>query len=154
MGSRPAGVRVITEAVTDAVTAARGADAAGFAEAVGRVAGVDPARVALLLGWVVRRLLEETHPDGMDGEDLRAALSGCAAAAAGWESGVDPTALLVVLTGALGLSDPDEQPAVAPADIARNAVLLTAFLLGPRPFAPYLEGAFAELQRAETVEMP
>jgi hypothetical protein len=62
--------------------------------------------------------------------------------------------LLVVLTGALGLSDPDEQPVLPPAAVARNAVLLLAHLLGQRPAARYLDAAFAELQRAETVEMP
>jgi hypothetical protein len=154
MGGGPAGARVIREAVTGGVTAARAGDATAFAAAVERVSGVDPARVAVLLGWAVRALLEDTHPDGMDGEDLRAALAGSARVAAGWESDVDPTALLVVLTGALGLSDPDEQPAIAPTAVARNALLLIDFLRGPRPFGPDLDGALAELQRAETIELP
>jgi hypothetical protein len=108
----------------------------------------------VVLGWVIRSLLEELHPDGMDGEDLRAVLTDCATAAGAWESEVDPSVLLVVLTGALGLSDPDEQPALPPAAVARNATLLLAYLLGDRPLARYLDAAFAELQRAETIEMP
>jgi hypothetical protein len=151
---RPAGVRAISEAVPAAVAAARAGDGAGFTEALGPLSTVDPSRVALLLGWTVRALLEELHPDGMDGEDLRAVLTGCATAAGHWESEVDPSVLLVVLTGALGLSDPDEQPVLPPAAVARNAVLLLAHLLGQRPAAHYLDAAFAELQRAETVEMP
>ncbi len=150
----PRGVRPISAAVTDAVTAARAADADGFADAVGRLSTVDPQRVAVLLGWVVRSLLEELHPDGMDGEDLRAVLTGSATAAGTWQSEVDPSVLLVVLTGALGLSDPDEQPVLPPAAVARNATLLLTHLLGERPLARYLDGAFAELERAETIEMP
>jgi hypothetical protein len=149
-----AAVREITQAVTDAVAAARAGDAPAFAAAAERLATVDPALAAVVLGWVVRGLLEELHPDGMDGEDLRAVLSGCAGAAAAWESDVDPAVLLVVLTGALGLSDPDSEPPVAPATVARNAALLIAHLLGPRPLAPRLAAALAELERAETVEMP
>jgi hypothetical protein len=145
-------VRAISAAVTDAVSAFSDGDA--FAEAVQRLSTVDPARVSLVLGWVVRALLEEQHPDGLDGEDLRAVLTGCATAAGTWESEVDPAVLLVVLTGALGLSDPDEQPAVPPPAVARNAVLLIAFLLRGRPVRPYLDASFAELQRAETIEMP
>jgi hypothetical protein len=145
-------VRAISAAVTDAVSAFSDGDA--FAEAVQRLSTVDPARVSLVLGWVVRALLEEQHPDGLDGEDLRAVLTGCATAAGTWESEVDPAVLLVVLTGALGLSDPDEQPAVPPPAVARNAVLLIAFLLRGRPVGPYLDASFAELQRAETIEMP
>ncbi len=150
----PPAARAIAAAATDAVTAARAAAAADLAEAAGRLAAADPQRVALVLGGVVRALLEELHPDGLDGEDLRAVLERTTRAAAAWDSGVDPAVLLVVLTGALGLADPDEQPPVPPGPVARNAVLLTADLLGPRPLAPYLTAALAELHRAETVELP
>jgi len=150
----PRGVRMIAESVTAAVGAAKAGDGDGFAEAVGWLSTVDPQRVAVVLGWVIRSLLEELHPDGMDGEDLRAVLTDCAGAAGAWESEVDPSVLLVVLTGALGLSDPDEQPALPPAAVARNATLLLTHLLGERPPARYLDAAFAELQRAETIDMP
>lgn len=150
----PRTVRVVSGSVPAATAAANAGDAEGFAEAVGRLSTVDPARVAVVLGWAVRMLLEELHPDGMDGEDLRGVLTACTTAAGTWESGVDPEVLLVVLTGALGMSDPDEQPALPPEAVARNAVLLLAHLLGPRPPARYLDAAFAELQRAETIEMP
>jgi hypothetical protein len=133
------------------VDAARRSDPEALREAVERLSIVDPSRLVLVLGWVVRALLEERHPDGLDGEDLRAVLTGCAAA---WPSEVDPSVLLVVLTGALGLSDPDDQPAVAPAAVAGNAALLVAYLLDGRPVGPHLDGALAELRRAETVEMP
>jgi hypothetical protein len=150
----PRGARVIAESVTAAAGAAKAGDGDGFADAVGRLSTVDPQRVAVVLGWAIRSLLEELHPDGMDGEDLRAVLTDCATAAGAWKSEVDPSVLLVVLTGALGLSDPDEQPALPPAAVARNATLLLAHLLGDRALARYLDAAFAELQRAETIEMP
>ena len=150
----PAAARGISTAVADGVTAARSADAEAFGAAAGRLAGSDPQRVALVLGGVVRSLLEELHPDGMDGEDVRAVLERCARAAAAWDSGVDPQVLLSLLAGALGVSDPDEQPPAPPDAVARNALLLVADLLGPRPLRTYLDAAFAELARAETVEMP
>jgi hypothetical protein len=150
----PRGVRVIGESVTAAVGAARAGDGEGFADAVGRLSTVDPQRVAVVLGWVIRSLLEELHPDGMDGEDLRAVLTRAATAAGTWESEVDSAGLLVVLTGALGLSDPDEQPVLPPAAVAGNATLLLTHLLGERPLPRYLDSAFAELERAETIEMP
>jgi hypothetical protein len=149
--SRPA---ALAEGLGAAVAAARRAEAEPFREAVAALSTADPATVAVLLGWVVRSLLEERHPDGLDGEDLRAVLTGSATAGGGWESGVDAEVLLIVLTGALGLSDPDDQPRVPPAAVAANASLLVAYLLGPRPLAPYLDGALAELRRAETIEMP
>jgi hypothetical protein len=146
--------RTIAAAATDAVAAARTRDAAALTDAVTRLSTVDPARLAVVLGWMVRSLLEERHPDGLDGEDLRALLTGCATACGDWESEVDTGVLLVVLTGALGLSDPDEQPVVAPAAVARNAALLVAYLLSGRALGPYLDAAFAELRRSETIEMP
>jgi hypothetical protein len=139
----------LAQAVTAAVAAVD--DPSEFTDAVARLSTVDPSKVAVVLGWVVRSLLEDRHPDGLDGEDLRAVLTGCTAA---WPSEVDPAVLLVVLTGALGLSDPDEQPAYGPEPVARNATLLVAYLLRARPLGPYLDAALAELRRAETIEMP
>lgn len=150
----PRSVRIIAESVTAGVGAAQAGDGENFAEAVARLSTVDAQRVTLVLGWVIRSLLEELHQDGMDGEDLRTVLTDCATAAGAWESEVDPSVLLVVLTGALGLSDPDEQPVLPPAAVARNATLLLAHLLGNRPLRRYLDAAFAELERAETIEMP
>ena len=154
MVSMPAAARGISAAVVDGVAAARAADADAYEEAGGRLAAADPQRVALVLGGVVRSLLEDLHPDGMDGEDVRAVLERCTRSAAAWASAGDPQVLLVLLAGALGVSDPDEQPPASPDALARNALLLTADLLGSRPLEPYLVAAFAELARAETVEMP
>lgn len=147
----PGPAAALAESVTAAVDAARRADTDAFRTAVERLSTVDPGRSAIVLGWAARSLLEERHPDGLDGEDLRAVLTGCAAA---WPSEVDPPVLLVLLTGALGLSDPDQEPAVDPAAVARNSALLLTHLLDGRPPGPYLDAAIAELRRAETIEMP
>jgi hypothetical protein len=144
----------LAEDISVAVDAARKADADGFREAVADLSTVDQPVLTKLLGWVVRSLLEDVHPDGLDSEDLQAVLLGCVTAARPFDFDADPSALLVVLTGALGLSDPDEQPEVTPAAVAGNAVLLLAYLLGKRPLGPYLDAALAELRRAETIEMP
>jgi hypothetical protein len=80
------GPTAIAQRITAAVDAAR-VGAAPFRDAVAALSTVDPSRIARLLGWVVRSLLEQRHPDGLDGEDLRAVLTRCAAA---WPSDVDP----------------------------------------------------------------
>lgn len=140
--------------ISAAVEAARAVDATAFRDAVTELSTVDQPVLAKVLGWVVRSLLEDLHPDGLDSEDLQAVLLGCVTAARPFDFDVDPGALLVVLTGALGLSDPDDQPAVTPEAVAGNATLLVAYLLGKRPLTPYLDASIAELRRAETIEMP
>lgn len=155
----PPSARAISGAVTDAVAAARAEDPVAFDEAAGRLAALDPAQVSVLLGAVVRSLLEDAHPAGLSGDDLRDVLEQCTRSA-GWASGVEPGVLVVVLTGALGMQDPDDPPA-HPAAVGRHAVLLTAHLLGThrpaaagRPLADHLAAAVAELARAQTIEMP
>ena len=155
MPALPAAARAISAAVTDGVAAAGARDAAAFDEATTRLAALDPALVSEVLGTVVRALLEEAHPAGLAGDDLRTVLTDCTRSAS-WASDVDPAALLVVLTGALGLQDPDEQPPIHPRSVGRHAVLLVAQLLGRTgsPLAGHLAAALAELARAQTVEMP
>ena len=65
---------------------------------------------------------------------------------------------MLVLTGALGLSDPDRYclPPRRPAALSSGAALLIADLLSVAggPLAGYLDAALAELERAETIELP
>jgi hypothetical protein len=150
----PAAARDLSTATEDGVAAVRGTDPAALADAIARLADRHFTRASLLLGGILRILLEERHPDGMDGEDVRAVLTRCVVAGSAWPSEVDPQVLLVVLTGALGLAHPDEQPPLPPPAVARAALLLTADLLGPRPLAPYLTTALADLSRSETIELP
>jgi hypothetical protein len=103
---------------------------------------------------VVRLLLEEQNPDGLDGDDVRTALSECVGWAGSWLPDVDPHAVLVLLASALGVHDPDgEVPDPSPRELARHGALLTASLLGPRPLDRYLVAAFAEIRRGETQDI-
>lgn len=146
----PAPAREIAASATDAVDAARERDAEAYRPAVERLAAAD--RAGLVLGGAVRLLLEEGHPDGLDGDDVRQVLERCVRSAATWWSEVDPHVLLVLLAGALGVYDPgDDDNPPDPAAVARHAPLLVADLLAVtgRPFADYLSAAFAEVARTE-----
>lgn len=172
----PPPARVIASATTDAVAATQAGDAAAFADACGRLLLADPEHARVILGDTVRLLLEEVLPDGVDGDDLREIIHRSARAAAPWFPGVDPGVMVVVLSGALGIhpdTPPDPGPgeerqpelddpwdAVPPrpstAEVTQHAVVLLADLLSARgrPLRGYLEAAFTELARRETVEQP
>ena len=158
-------VRTVTLAVDAALG---GEDAATYDGATARLA-TQPAG-GRVLGDVLRSLLEDTHPDGLNSDDVTLVVGRCYRAAAAWlpPERVDVTMLLVVLTGALGINqpgvshegpDPDDavpgEPPTWP-DYAWHAPLLVADLL---PFAPatlgsYLEAAFAEYAREAREELP
>src|SRR3546814_10593408 len=74
----------ISRAAGAAVAAAAVRDLAAFKRAAGELAVRNPEQVGLVLGAVVRMLLEESHPDGLAGEDVQAVLERCARTAAGW----------------------------------------------------------------------
>jgi hypothetical protein len=78
----PAAARPIAAAATAAVAAAHARDGEALAEAVARLAALDPSTTGLILGTTVRLLLEETHPDGLDGDDVRKVLEHCVHGAA------------------------------------------------------------------------
>ncbi|MCZ7377929.1 hypothetical protein ACWEOS_09980 [Micromonospora taraxaci] len=146
----PASAREIAGAATDAVEAARDQDTEAYEVASGRLAVAE--RSGLVLGAVVRLLLEATHPDGLDGDDVRQVLERCVRAAAPWRPDVDPHVVLVLLAGALGVYDPGEDDSPpGPAALARHAPLLVADLLAVtgRPLDGYLSAAFTEIERTE-----
>jgi hypothetical protein len=167
--STPAGLR---RAIGESVDAALAEDAERFGEAAGRLAVQDPQRLVLVQAGVIRSLLEELHPDGLSAADAQDVLRRCLASAASWYPQADPGVLVLVLTGALGLAeaaqpaasdsegetDPadSERVAAGPAALSAGAVLLIADLLtaAGAPLAGYLDAALAELERAETIEMP
>ncbi|MFC0503949.1 hypothetical protein [Micromonospora costi] len=146
----PAPAREIAVSAAEAVAAAQEQNVQAYDEAVARLATAE--RAGLVLGAVVRLLLEESHPDGLDGDDVRGVLERSVRGAAGWRPDVDPHVLLVLLAGALGVYDPDgdESPPGPPA-LAAHAPLLVADLLTVtgRPLDGYLTAAFAEIARAE-----
>jgi hypothetical protein len=145
----PAAARPIAAAADAAVTAAREHDGAALTEAIADLAALDPAQVGLILGTAVRLLLEDTHPDGLDGDDVRTVLEHCVRAAAGWQPEVDPHVLLILLAGALGVANDDGEPPPGPEALARNAALLLTDLLGPRSAPDYLTAALQEIERAQ-----
>ncbi|HEU5470419.1 MAG TPA: hypothetical protein VFV67_07185 [Actinophytocola sp.] len=175
LGELPPVARVIASATTDAIAAAQVGDMAAFDEACSCLL-IDPEHARVILGDAVRLLLEEVLPDGVDGDDLREIIGRSARSAAPWFPGVDPGVMVVVLSGALGIH-PDTPPgpvtgeerapelddpwdAVPPrpsaAAVTQQAVVILADLLSVRgrPLRGYLEAAFTEMARRETVEQP
>ena len=129
---------------------------ADYDDAVARLAVLDVARVQVVAGAVVRSLLERLHPDGLTGGDVGDLLARCARGGL-WLPDLDVQVLLVLVTGALGLLDVDDQPAaLSPGTVLRHLPLLVASLLRDTgsTLAPTLADAMAELRRAETVELP
>lgn len=169
-------VRTVTQAVDTAVSRA---DVATYDSATAQLA-TQPIG-GRVLGDVLRSLLEDTHPDGLNSDDITLVIGRCYRAAVGWlpPERIDVTMLLAVLASALGIhepaiayealdlpsSDADEcrhpdgtVPVKPPAwpDYAWHAPLLVADLL---PFAPatlgsYLETTFAEYAREAREELP
>lgn len=149
-GRLPASARPLAAGVHAAVSAARERDAGAFADAVAELARLDRAQAGLVLGTLVRVLLEEAHPDGLDADDVRAVLERSVRSAARWQPDVDPQVMLMLLAGALGVYEPDEgDPAPAPEAVARHGALLAAELAGRRELDDYLALTFAEIERTQ-----
>lgn len=145
----PAPARPIAAATDAAVTAARARDREALDEAVTELAALDPAQSGLILGTAVRLLLEDTHPDGLDGDDVRTVLEQCVRSAAEWQPEADPHVVLFLLAGALGVLEEDGEPAPKAEALARHAALLLAGLLRERPMRDYLTAALGEIERAQ-----
>jgi hypothetical protein len=169
-------VRVLAHAVDTAISSD---DAATYDKAAAELANRPTG--GRVLGDVLRSLLEDTHPDGLNSHDITLVIGRCYRAATAWlpPERVDVTILLAVLTGALGIHepaitdealdlpgsdadgypDPDAAAAVEPPtwpDYAWHAPLLVGDLL---PFAPatlgsYLEATFTEYAREAREEHP
>jgi hypothetical protein len=152
--------RAIANAAVEAVTAARSDDQVAFERASSRLAALDREQVGLVLGAVVRSLLEDLHPGGLSGDDIQDVLGRSVSASATCFPAVDANVLLVLLAGSLGIHPDEEDPRpVSALEMSTHAPLLIATLLGePGPpslsFTSHLEAAFAEIARSETVEMP
>lgn len=169
----PPVARAVAGAVTDGVDAAAAPDAEAaeaFEAAARRLALAEPEHVRVVLGGVVRPLLEELHQDGVDADDVRTLVADAVTAAAPWWPAVDPDALVVVVAGALGVHPevfptatdddgaPRDEPAPLPGPdaVTRHALLLVATLLAARGgrLRPYLEASFTELATAASAEQP
>lgn len=154
--SWPGPARAMALAVDAAVAAARSGDAAAFAGATASLDRADPEQLAVVLGTVLRGLLEHSHPDGLGSDDAVHILGSCARSAVGWYEPFDPDTLLLALTGALGVTDPDESPPASGAAVVAHGILLIADQLRvlAGDLRPVLEDALRELRRAQTIEMP
>jgi hypothetical protein len=152
----PGPARAMALAVDAAVAAARSGDAEAFADAAAGLARAEAEQLAVVLGTMLRALLERSHPDGLDSDDVVHILRSCARSAAGWYAPFDADALLLALTGALGVTDPDESPRPDPAAVVLHGILLITDQLRvlARDLSPVLESALRELLRAQTVELP
>lgn len=150
----PPAARAVAARISAAVGAAGGTDAEELGDAAAGLEALDAAHVGVVLGAVIRMLLEEQHPDGVDGDDLRTVLDGCTGWALGWLPDTDPEVLLVLVAGALGVH-PEEADGIArpqPAVLAVHAPLLVAYLLGPKKVDTYVSRAYAEIARAEIMD--
>ena len=158
-GTWPRPAAAMARAIDAAVSAAQAGDAAAFADALGDLSRVDPEQLAVVLGTVTRDLLERSHPDGLDSDDAEHVLRSALKLAAGWYPDLDGDALILALTGTLGVitdPEPDEPPRPGGAAIVAHGLILIAEqlrVLG-RPLAPDLDAALRELMRAQTVELP
>jgi hypothetical protein len=143
-------------AVDAAVSAAQAGDAAAFTDATATLSRVDREQLAALLGAVTQDLLERSHPDGLGSDDAEQVLQSCIRSAAGWYEALDSDSLVGALTGALGVSNPDEPPRPDGTAVVTHGLLLIAdqlTILAQR-LPPILDGALRELMRAQTVEFP
>ncbi len=149
---------MLAKAISASVDAAAREDADDMRAAAADLAALDGEQTGVLMGSVMRMLLEEQHPDGLDGDDIRDVLDGCARWAAAWLPETDPHALLIILAGALGIHPDDHDEVERPTGqaLALHAPLLIARLLsaGHRRLDVYLSAALAEIARLELMESP
>jgi hypothetical protein len=146
----------LRRSLTEAVQAASSQDADRFTEAADRLALQDPQRLSVVQAWMLRCLLEELHPEGLSSEDAQDVLRHCLLSTSQWYGDADPGVLVRVLTGALGLSEPEQAATAGSTELSSGAALLIADLLSVAggSLAGYLDAALAELERAETIELP
>ncbi|KMJ48751.1 hypothetical protein HQO12_21980 [Rhodococcus fascians] len=149
----PVDVRRIADATVDALAAVVAQDSIAFDEAVELLDRSDAAKAGNVHAEMVRSLLEEVYSDGLTGENVQEVL-GRTVRGADWLPSVDIAGFVEVLTGALGVTDVDEQSRSRPRPA--HALLVVADLLAVRRSRAetYVRRALAEIHRAQTVEMP
>jgi hypothetical protein len=149
----PAEVRRIADATNNALAAVASQNSVAFDDAVESLGRSDSAQAGHVHAEMVRTLLEEVYSDGLTGENVQEVL-GRTVRGADWLPNMDIAGFVEVLTGALGVSDVEEQSRVRPRPA--HALLVVADLLALRRgrAETYLRYALAEVRRAETIEMP
>lgn len=99
--------REIAEHTSAALAAARSRSAAAWEDATTELVALPYEQVAGVHATMMRELLEELHPDGLTGEDVQAVFERSARTGAAWLPSLHPDTVVAVLTGTLGVSDPD-----------------------------------------------
>ncbi|NGP04399.1 hypothetical protein G6038_02680 [Rhodococcus sp. 14C212] len=147
--------RDIADHTATALAAARTQSVPGWEDAVTELAALPYEQVAGVHATMMRELLEELHPDGLTGEDVQTVLERSARTASMWLPSLQPDMLVSVLTGTLGVFDPDA-PKARPDEYLRAGLVVLADLLAARRVGPepYLRRALGEIERAETIELP
>jgi len=104
----PGPAKAVGIGIVGVVDAALDRDPAAFEAAAGVLTALPAEQSGLLLGALVRQLLEDGHVDGLDEDDIRQVLSRCYQDAAGWLAPreIDVAVLVAVLSGALGIHEP------------------------------------------------
>ncbi|MDL9948306.1 hypothetical protein QSJ19_22545 [Gordonia sp. ABSL11-1] len=156
----PSTARAVAEATDAGIRAARTQHIEDFRDAAERLE--KHAEVAREVHeHMVRELLETMYQDGLTGDDVSDVLRRTITGAGLWDAQVDPSAVVVVLTGALGVAETSDDrdagtPDVAPTELIGAAILVMADLLaaGAMDRKDYLLRAVEEIRRAQTVEMP
>jgi len=143
-------------AIDAAVSAAREGAADEFTDATAALGRVDREQLSTVLGTVTHDLLERSYPDGLDSDGAEEVMQSCFTSASGWYESFDTDSLVGALTGALGIGDPGDAPALDGGAVLAHGVLLIADRLTmlDLTLAPVLDAALRELMRAQTVEMP
>jgi hypothetical protein len=104
----PGPVRAIGTVITRTVEAAAGQDRDGYRDACADLVALPTEATWQVLAAVIRTLLEETHPDGLDSDDIQAVLSRCFRDTTSWLplDQLDAHTLIAVLASALGIHEP------------------------------------------------
>lgn len=153
----PKVARDIADGTADALAAVRAADAPALLESVDALRGLSFEQVGSVHASIVRELLEDTHPDGLSSEDVQDALTACVTSTIVWLPDLDVQALAAVYTGALGISDlEDDSFRIGHGAYLRSAVLVIGSLSAgaKKAQSAYIIRAIGEIARAQTVEMP
>jgi hypothetical protein len=179
----PGPAKAIGSAITRAVDAAGEGNRDAYEEAAAELLALPSDATGIVLSAVVRSVLESQHADGLDSDDIQLILGRCYRSTAAWlpVERIDVDTLVAVLASALGIHEPgitydeigapaptgdewrdpfdeSDKPRKAPTTTAYawHAPLLIADMVDGRGavLSRHLDGAFDEIVRSETMEMP
>lgn len=154
-GRWPRPVQQLADAVATSVGAAQLEDAESYLASLPTLLRQEPDHLRLMLGEVVRTLVESRFPDGIDADDARQLLADTVRWVAGWDGPVDVPALAAVLTGSLGVHPDDaDRPDVAPDAVSAAAPLLAAHLLAGRSAQAAVDRALTTVAQHQENDAP